>query len=99
MNRYQNNRILTTIKGKQYYATTLYQNIPLSNTDLYVNTTVGDRYDLLANQYYDDPSLWWIISIANDLLPQNSIFIPEGTQLRIPVDVNSILTSYNELNS
>ena len=72
---------------------------PLSVNDIYVITTVGDRYDLLANQYYGDSTLWWIISIANSLLPQNSIFIPEGTQLRIPTNVTPILTSYNQLNS
>jgi phage tail protein X len=64
-----------------------------------VITSFGDRLDLLAQQYYGDSTLWWIISIANDFLKQNSIFIPIGTQIRIPVDVNQILTSYRNLNS
>ena len=100
MNRYQNNRILTTVKGKQYYATTLYQNIPLSNTDLYVNTTVGDRYDLLAKAYYTDPSLWWIISSANYNLVQDSLIPPVGSQIRIPSPerIGFILSSFESLN-
>ena len=99
MNRYQNNRILTTIKGKQYYATTLYQNIPLSNTDLYVNTTVGDRYDLLAQQFYGDSTLWWVIPMVNDQLIKDSLFPPEGLTIRIPSNVGNIITEFRLINA
>jgi phage tail protein X len=100
MNRYQNIQLEKNISTKvSCYRDSKYPTVPLSVNDIYVITTVGDRYDLLANQYYGDSTLWWIISIANSLLPQNSIFIPEGTQLRIPTDITSILTSYNQLNS
>jgi phage tail protein X len=100
MNRYQNIQVeKNALTRVSQYRDSKYPTVPLSINDIYVITTVGDRYDLLANQYYGDSTLWWIISIANSLLPQNSIFIPEGTQLRIPTDVTSILTSYNQLNS
>jgi hypothetical protein len=100
MNRYQYIKLEKNLSTRvRQYRDSKYPTVPLSDTDIYVITTIGDRYDLLANEFYGDPSLWWIISISNDLLPQNSIFIPVGTQLRIPTNVNSILTSYNELNS
>jgi nucleoid-associated protein YgaU len=99
MNRYQDNRILTTVKGKQYYATTLYQNIPLSNTDLYVNTTVGDRYDLLAQQFYGDSSLWWVIPMANNQLVKDSLFPPVGLTIRIPSNVGNIVTEFRLINA
>ena len=100
MNRYQYIQIEKDPTTKvRYYRDNKYPTIPLSDTDIYVVTSTGDRYDLLATQYYRDQTLWWIISIANSLLPQNSIFIPIGTQLRIPLDINGILTSYNNLNS
>jgi hypothetical protein len=99
MNRYQDNRILTTVRGKQYYATTLYQNIPLSNTDLYVNTTVGDRYDLLAQQFYGDSSLWWIIPMANNQLVKDSLFPPVGLTIRIPSNVGNIVTEFRLINA
>jgi hypothetical protein len=100
MNRYQYIKIEKNLSTRvRQYKDSKYPTVPLSDTDIYVITTIGDRYDLLANEFYGDSSLWWIISISNDLLPQNSIFIPVGTQLRIPTNVNSILTSYNELNS
>lgn len=100
MNRYQYIQIEKDLTTKvRYYRDNKYPVIPLSDGDIYVITATGDRYDLLANQYYGDQTLWWIISMANSLLPQNSIFIPVGTQLRIPQNINGILTSYNNLNS
>jgi len=100
MNRYKYIKIEKNSEiGVKQYRDSKYPSISLSSTDIYVVTTIGDRYDLLANQYYGDSTLWWIISTANSLLPQNSIFIPVGTQIRIPTDINNILTSYNNLNS
>lgn len=99
MNRYQYIPVITSSLGKRYYRDSKYPRIPLSVNDIYVVTTIGDRFDILASQYYGDSSLWWIISIANEELSQNSLYISEGTQLRIPTDVSNIIRSYNQLNS
>jgi len=98
MNRYQNIPIIKNSTGTRYYRDNKYPRIPLSVNDIYVITTIGDRFDLLAQQYYGDSSLWWIISIANETLPQNSLYIPVGTQLRIPTNPAEIVTSYTFLN-
>lgn len=107
MNRYQTIPIIKTDK-KQIYQTTRYPEIPLSDNDIYVYTTQGDRFDVLANQYYGDQSLWWIISIANTAtagtslpsdLPQDSLIIPEGLQIRIPANYAEVLTSFKFLNN
>jgi len=100
MNRYQYIKVEKNLETNvRQYRDSKYPTIPLSVNDIYVITTTGDRFDLLANQYYNDSSLWWIISIANSTLSQNSIFIPIGTQIRIPTNVTEIISSYNELNS
>ena len=102
MNRYQNIQILTDsiVKPKvRFYTTVRYPEIPLSENDIYVLTVVGDRLDLLANQYYSDSTLYWIIGRANSQLPQNSIYLPEGAQIRIPTNIGNILSSYNTLNN
>jgi nucleoid-associated protein YgaU len=98
INRYQNIPIIKNSEGTRYYKDNKYPRIPLTVNDIYVITTIGDRFDLLALQYYNDPSLWWVISSANENLPQNSLYIPVGTQLRIPTDVSEILTNYRSLN-
>jgi phage tail protein X len=98
MNRYQS---IPTIKinQKPVYQTVKYPEIPLDENDIYVTTVQGDRFDILAGQYYQDESMWWVISIANSSLSQNSLIIPEGIQLRIPVDIENIKSSFNNLNS
>jgi hypothetical protein len=99
MNRYQNIPIIKNSTNTRYYKDNKYPRVPLSVDDIYVETTIGDRFDLLSLQYYGDPSLWWIISIANENLPQNSLYIPIGSQIRIPNNPTNIISSYNNLNS
>jgi len=99
MNRYQNIGIIRNSQGVSYYRTTQYPEVPLSVNDIYVISADGDRFDLLANQYYGDPTLWWIISIANPNAFQNSLYLPLETQIRIPANISNIISSYNKLNS
>jgi hypothetical protein len=107
MNRYQNIP-KTKINGKVVYQTSRYPEVPLSSNDIYVYTTQGDRFDILANQYYKDSSLWWVISIANTTtagtslpsnLPQNSLVIPEGIQIRIPANYTNVISNFNLINA
>jgi phage tail protein X len=65
-----------------------------------VYTTQGDRFDTLAQQYYSDSSLWWIISIANtDKVNQSTIVIPEGLQIRIPSNYANVIQDFNIINA
>ena len=107
MNRYQNIPIIK-IDGKSCYQTTRYPEIPLSDEDIYVYTSIGDRFDVLAYQYYSDQSLWWVISAANTAiagtslpsdLPQESLVIPEGIQIRIPANYAEVLNSFKVINN
>tara|TARA_R110000803_G_C11984319_1_gene321136 strand:+ start:749 stop:1051 length:303 start_codon:yes stop_codon:yes gene_type:complete len=98
MSRYSEIQILRTNQGRRYYGTTKYPTIPLSVDDIYVYTTQGDRFDIIAQQYYSDSSFWWIISSANSGLPQNSYYIPEGTQIRIPQNISEVISNFNSLN-
>ena len=83
MPRY-NRTPLKTIDEKSLRQTTTYIEIPVSSTDTYVYTTVGDRYDSLAFQYYQDSSLWYIIALANPSQDLNSLIPEVGVQIRIP---------------
>lgn len=100
--RYDRTQIINskgTNRTIRYYATTKYPTIALNINDIYVVTTIGDRYDTLANTFYSNPQLWWIIAIANDSLAQNSLIPPIGTQLRIPANPSQIVSQYNALNA
>ena len=98
MSRYNNISKTKTQDGTRLYKTVKYPDIPRGNNDIYVITTDGDKYDTLAYKYYKDTSLWWVISTANAEYPQNSLFPPIGVQIRIPGDLDLILSLYNTLN-
>ena len=107
MNRYQNIP-QTKIDGKLVYQTSIYPEVPLSSNDIYVYTTQGDRFDILAQQYYKDSSLWWVISIANTgnagadtlvSLPQNTLVIPQGIQIRIPANYVNVIRNFTAINT
>jgi hypothetical protein len=97
--RYDKNTLKLTSSGKRYYKGKIYPNIPFLETDVYVITTIGDRLDLIAYDYYNDAELWWIISVANNNITKGSMFPIPGTQLRIPVNVNSVLELFNSTNN
>jgi hypothetical protein len=98
MNRYDDTTILQTTQGRPYFKSKFYPNIPLSETDQYVITNVGDRLDSLAYSYYNDATLWWIIAAANNNATNGALYPQPGTQLRIPTNVNSILKLFNQFN-
>ena len=101
MDRYSKIKILKNKEvndGSRYYKGTRYPEIPLSQNDIYVITTEGDSLDVLAQQFYGDKSLWWVLSIANVSLSQNSLFVPVGSQLRVPSNIQGILSEYRSLN-
>lgn len=107
MGRYSNidKRKLTTNdirdRGVSYYSKTVkYPEIEANSDDIYIVTTVGDDLPALANQFYNDKDLYWIIAAANpNDVDFGSIFITPGTQLRLPVNISSIIESFNQLNN
>lgn len=105
MNRYKNIPILQTKPTVQYpkiirYRESVkYPDIPLSENDIYLYTIRGDRLDNLAYQFYKDSSLWWILSVANPDLPNDSLYPTIGFQLRIPKNITEILNNFDDLNT
>lgn len=82
-----------------YYKNIKYPEIPVSEYDLYVTTTVGDRLDLLSNTYYDTPNLWWVIATANfNIIRRDSYVLKEGLQIRIPQSINLIYKALEKIN-
>lgn len=98
INRYQNtSTIKNSPRGIPFYVNSVYPDIPLSDNDSYVITTLGDRMDLMAQDFYGDTGYWWVIASANSL-PGDSLFPPIGMQLRLPADLQSIMSKYNQTN-
>jgi len=102
MARYTQIPIISTPENtNRRYVKVKYPEIPRGPQDIYVYTTKGDRYDLLAQTYYNDSSLWWIIALANlNNTAADSLYPNVGEQIRIPAAtrVSSILSEYEAIN-
>ena len=99
MNRYEFNNVIESTSSPRYRSSTRYPVVPLSINDSYIITQYGDRLDNLAYQFYNDSTLWWIISIANPDLPKDSLYPPLGYQLRIPVFDAEVFRDLENLNN
>lgn len=95
MSRYSNNETQKLKDGKVVYKSKIYPKIPLKDTDIYIVTQTGDRVDTLAQQFYGDSSLHWIILTANNIHDAPFAF-PDGTILRIPKDYLEIVKNFNQ---
>ena len=97
MNRYQYQRPKIKKDKKRIQGQTLYPAILPKATDLYIVIRDGQRLDTLANEYYGDPSMWWIIAQANNITG-GTLFLKPGSQIRIPKDLTSINTDLEKIN-
>tara|TARA_Y100001972_G_scaffold101329_1_gene126153 strand:- start:5194 stop:5514 length:321 start_codon:yes stop_codon:yes gene_type:complete len=105
MNRYVEIPIRQTLtddlrtRGTLFRNSALYPTVPQQESDIYAITEWGDRFESLAFRFYGDVTLWWVIAISNpDVADFSSIFLPVGSQIRIPQNISPIIDSYNELN-
>jgi nucleoid-associated protein YgaU len=96
--RYNDATVLQTSTNRPYFKSKSYPNIPLSENDVYVITTVGDRLDSLAFSYYKDPTLWWVIAMANNNATKGLLYPTPGTQLRIPTNITQVLQLFEQYN-
>jgi nucleoid-associated protein YgaU len=98
MNRYDNPVVETTPQNKPYWKGKSYPNIPPSESDVYVITSIGDRLDNLAQAYYNDSTLWWVIAMANNNSTKGFMYPEPGTQLRVPTNLNAVLVLFDNFN-
>jgi phage tail protein X len=91
--------IVSTEDNVQYSGINIFDNIPLSSSDIYIVTSEGDRLDNLAYQFYGDVSLWKVIVLANSNLVGRSLYLDANLQLRIPTDKNKFQSILSEINN
>ena len=95
--RYRNNKIRKDKDNIRYYKPRIIPNIPIKDTDIFVYPLSGDRFDTLAQRYYEDSNLWWIIAKANEISNGKISPNPE-VKLRIPTEIDDILESIDNSN-
>ena len=79
------------ITSLKQYQTRLFTNLrskPGIETSTHIWKT-GDRYYKLANTYYGNPQLWWIIALYNQKPTEGHLRI--GDVIEIPSPINLLL--------
>jgi hypothetical protein len=98
MNRYiqSDNNVFSRYDGKRVFRTTRYPKIPVSLNDLYIVASETDYLDSLAYKFYKDSTLWWVIAQANNI--KATLKAPTGIQIRIPRNIEQIITAFRKAN-
>ena len=97
MKRYATTRQKIDKSGIRVYGTTYYPEIRISDGDSFMYPIEGERLDNLANKYYGDTTLWWIIAKANGLKGKPALSSDEI--IRIPGNISRIVQKFKSLNS
>jgi nucleoid-associated protein YgaU len=87
MNRYASTPTIKDANGLTRRATTILPVIPTTANDTYIVTTSPERLDKLANTFYGDTTLWWVIAAANGI-GKGTFIVPSNQSLRIPAPAN-----------
>ena len=96
--RYDTAKVKKDKNGTRYYKPTVVPNVPIKDSDIFVYPIYGDRFDTIAQRYYNDSSLWWIIAKANEL-SKGQISADPLKKIRIPTEIDDILESVEKSNS
>jgi len=94
--RYQTTKTKKSKEGFRTYTTTYYPNIPISDSDTFILAKEGSRLDSLANEYYGDTKLWWVLAKSNGI--RGKIALKAGELIRIPGNITKIISDFNTLN-
>ena len=95
--RYKHTKIKIGSNGKRVFKPTMYPKIPIRDSDIFIYPKFGDRLDNLAQKYYGDVSLWWIIAKAKNLDAAH-IGLEMDKQIRIPMQTDLILDALREMS-
>lgn len=84
VSRYSIYRQILDNNSDTYLETTNQTPVKESDKDIYheVLREEENRLDIIANNYYNNPSYWWVIAMANDLV--DPFYVEAGSIIRIP---------------
>ena len=82
MKRYDIATIVKNKQGIRKLRSILISAFP-DSTDTVIQTSTPERLDKIANDFYGDPKLWWIIATVNKL-GKGTLIVPRNTIIRIP---------------
>ena len=87
------------LKGVEQYATPILNHIKEEDYDKLTLVPhmwkTGDRFYKLANEYYGDPSYWWIIAWFNYKPTESHVDVGEVIYITLSLEQTLLLLDYN----
>lgn len=96
MSRYATAKVLRETNGKRRLSSLIVPTPSRTADDVFIQITSPDRLDKLAQTFYGDSKLWYVIAAANGL-GKGSWMVPGEIILRIP-NINNIQNTINNAN-
>ncbi len=92
------NKLIQTNSEKLRQQTTILPNV-VGVSDTYIQTITIERLDTLADRFYGDATLWWVIAAANGI-GKGTLRVPRGIKLRIPnITSDEVITYLTRINA
>jgi nucleoid-associated protein YgaU len=92
------NKLIQTNSEKLRQQTTILPNV-VGVSDTYIQTITIERLDTLADRFYGDSTLWWVIAAANGI-GKGTLRVPRGVKLRIPnITSDEVITYVTRINA
>lgn len=92
------NKLIQTNSEKLRQQTTILPNV-VGMSDTYIQTITIERLDTLADRFYGDSTLWWVIGAANGI-GKGTMRVPRGIKLRIPnITSDEVITYVTRINA
>jgi len=96
--RYSRTEEKTDDDGKRVFKTTIFRSLERRDSDEFIEVEEARRLDILAQEFYDDKDLWWVIAQTNNL-DSDSFFVEAGTRLRIPMNITRVFSQIERVNN
>lgn len=93
--RYITTEILIDNKTKKRFLSTFdFKFSNKYNFNYIIHKYGGERLDSLADRFYNDGSLWWVIALFNNI--NNPLIIEDRDYLLIPQDIHQVRQFVND---
>jgi hypothetical protein len=85
------------IDKKIHYSSIIFPEFKERSDDVIIKVDDYTRLDVIAQDAFNDPTLWWAIAAYNNI-SGNSLFTTGLSYIRIPADIQIIFDEIKKIN-
>lgn len=97
MSRTRFSKTKRRVDNKQQYESLVIPSFEERSDDIVIEVNDYTRLDVLANDFFNDSTLWWVLASYNNM-NGSSLYTTGKKYLRIPSDIQIVFNKIKELN-